>query len=422
MKTSPRMFIISAIIYCFTLILSTSCSKERELYAHLEEVPTDASVDSVNSTNAEVTNTKNLNPDSLNTDSLNIEVSFDSIPLSYTNTTVSISGNQFFINGKPTYEGRYYKGNKIEGLLMNSRMVQGIFDDLNPTTKHHFKYSDTGSWDADRNTSEFIAAMTEWKENGLLAFTLNLQGGSPTGYGNAQAWINSAFNEKGDLRPSYMSRLKRVLDEANRLEMVVILGYFYFGQDELLENETAVINAVDNITNWILEKGYKNLLIEINNECDIYYDHSILKPERVDELIYRVKQTEKNGYRLLVSTSFRGTVVPKANVVMASDYILLHGNGVSKHSQLLKLIQDTRNVSGSDNKPIIINEDDHYNFDSEDNNFSAAIEEYASWGYFDYRKSGESYENGFQSIPVDWGINSTRKKDFFSKLKEVTGY
>lgn len=421
MKTSPNLFVITSLIFCFLLTLSASCSKEKELYTDLQEVSSESTLvsaaDSIASGNSEISN-----PDIITTDSLGTIISIDSIQSGSTNTTVSISGNQFFINGKPTYEGRYYNGNKIEGLLMNSRMVQGIFDDLNPATKHHFKYSDTGTWDADRNTTEFINAMAEWKSNGLLAFTLNLQGGSPTGYGNTQAWLNSAFDKKGELRPAYMSRLKRVLDEANNLEMVVILGYFYFGQDEILENEEAVTNATDNITNWILESGYKNLLIEINNECDIPYDHSILGPARVHELINRVKKIEKNGYRLLVSTSYRGTVVPKANVVMASDYILLHGNGVQKPSQLLKLINDTRNVNGSSNKPIIINEDDHFDFDAADNNFLSAIEGYASWGYFDYRKSGEGYENGFQSVPVDWGINSTRKKSFFSKLKEVTGY
>ena len=47
-------------------------------------------------------------------------------------TVVSIVGEDFHINGKPTYEGRTWNGHRIEGLLMNSRMVQGIFDDLNP--------------------------------------------------------------------------------------------------------------------------------------------------------------------------------------------------------------------------------------------------------------------------------------------------
>src|SRR2546426_5644919 len=44
-------------------------------------------------------------------------------------TAVSIRGDAFLINGRPTYEGREYNGSKIEGLLMNSRVVQGIFDD-----------------------------------------------------------------------------------------------------------------------------------------------------------------------------------------------------------------------------------------------------------------------------------------------------
>lgn len=33
------------------------------------------------------------------------------------------------------------------GLLSNSRMVQGIFDDLNPATRDQFQYADTKKWD-----------------------------------------------------------------------------------------------------------------------------------------------------------------------------------------------------------------------------------------------------------------------------------
>lgn len=66
---------------------------------------------------------------------------------------VSIKGNQFYINEELTYKGRYWQGNKIEGLLFNSRMVQGIFDDLNPTTRDRFNYADTKVWSAGRNTN-----------------------------------------------------------------------------------------------------------------------------------------------------------------------------------------------------------------------------------------------------------------------------
>ena len=60
--------------------------------------------------------------------------------------TVSIEGEQFMLNGEATYKGRYWEGHKIEGLLMNSRMVQGIFDDMNQETAGKWKYPDTGTW------------------------------------------------------------------------------------------------------------------------------------------------------------------------------------------------------------------------------------------------------------------------------------
>ena len=90
-------------------------------------------------------------------------LNLSNISLMAQRTLVEIKGQQFYINGKPTYEGRTWKGNKIEGLLMNSRMVQGIFDDSNPETVVEFTYADTKKWDADRNTNEFVAAMPLWK-------------------------------------------------------------------------------------------------------------------------------------------------------------------------------------------------------------------------------------------------------------------
>jgi hypothetical protein len=335
-------------------------------------------------------------------------------------TEVSIKENQFYINGELTYKGRYWQGNKIEGLLFNSRMVNGIFDDLNPKTRQSFAYADTKKWDANRNTNEFVANMESWKNHGLLAFTLNMQGGSPLGYGN-NGWINSAFEPNGDLNSKYMSRLNKILKKADKLGMVVILGYFYFGQDQYLTDEKAVINATDNITNWIKSKKYKNIIIEINNECNLAYDHKILQPERVTELITRVQGNDKNGYKLLVSTSYTGGTLPNANVVKVADFLLLHGNGVAEANKVAQLVDDTRQIEGYHNQPIINNEDDHFEFEKENNNFTATVKKYASWGFFDYRMKGEGQAEGYQSVPVDWGINSERKKGFFKKLKEITG-
>lgn len=336
-------------------------------------------------------------------------------------TSVSIAGEDFQLNGKPTYAGREWHGHRIEGLLMNSRMVQGIFDDLNPDTVKRWSYPDTGKWSADRNTDEFIAAMPEWRKHGLLCFTINLQGGSPEGYSREQPWNNSAFDAEGNLRVEFMARLKRILDRADELGMAVIVGYFYFGQDERLKDEAAVIHATDEATRWLLDGGWRNVLIEVNNEAGNHYDHEILQPARVHELIERVKATRRGDRRLLVSTSFSGGRVPAENVVHASDYILLHGNGIKEPGGIISLVKRTRAVHGYTPKPVVINEDDHFDFDEPENNFTAAVAEHVSWGFFDYRMKREGFDEGYQSVPVNWGISSERKRGFFKLLGEITG-
>ncbi len=336
-------------------------------------------------------------------------------------THVTIHGEMFHINGRPTYAGREYNGKKIEGLLMNSRMVQGIFDDRNPETVPRWAYPDTGRWDAQRNTREFIAAMPTWRDHGLLAFTINLQGGSPEGYSQQQPWHNSALNADGSLHPEYMQRLEQVLDAADSLGVAVILGIFYFGQDERLENEAAVIRGVDDTVQWVLRKGYRNVLIEINNECNVRYDHAILQPDRVHELIERAKGITHENRRLLVSTSYGGGTIPRENVVRAADYLLLHGNGVKDPQRISAMVRQTRQVAGYRPMPILFNEDDHFDFDRPTNNFLAAVGEYASWGYFDFRQRDEPFEAGYQSVPVDWQIGHSRKQGFFGMLSKITG-
>ena len=335
-------------------------------------------------------------------------------------TAVSIVGDEFYINGKPTYAGRTWNGHKIQGLLLNTRVVQGIFDDRNTNTVARWAYPDTGKWDAQRNTREFIAAMPEWRRHGLLAFTINLQGGMPVSGANSQPWHNSAFEADGTLREDYLARLEGIINRADELGMVVIVGYFYFGQDERLRNEAAVMRATDNATHWLLDHNWRNVLVEIDNECDMSYDHAILKSARVHELIGRVKNTTRDGRWLLVGTSYSGGAIPRENVVRAADFLLLHGNSTPDPKKIAAMVRRTRAVPGYTPKPVLFNEDDHYNFDQPTNNFTAAIGEYASWGYYD--QGTNNYADGYQSPPVNWGINTEHKQGFFKLVGEITGY
>lgn len=335
-------------------------------------------------------------------------------------TRVALRGQQFLINGRLTYSGKSYSGFSMEGLLMNLRAVQATFDDLNPETRGRWAYPDTKKWDAKRNTREFLAVLPVWRRHGLLAFTVNFQGGSPEGYSKAQPWINSAFRADGSLRPEYLDRMSQVIERADSLGMVVILGYFYFGQDQVLEDEAAVVRAVDNATNWVLDRGYTNVLVEINNETNVKaYDHDILRPGRVHELIERVKGMQRDGRRLLVSTSFGGQTPATDNVVKAADFVLLHGNGPEDANAIRRMISQTRQSPSWRPMPVVINEDDHFGFNNADNHMLTAVSEKVSWGYFDPGKS--NYMDGYQCPPVRWRNVTARKREFFAKLKEMTG-
>ena len=340
-------------------------------------------------------------------------------------TVVSIVGDDFHINGEPTCAGREYRGMRIEGLLMNARFVQATFDDLNPETRARWDYPDGRAWDAEANTRAFVAMMPQWRQAGLLSFTFNLQGGSPTGYSKVQPWHNSAFTETGDLREAYMRRVAMVLDEADRLGMAPILGLFYFGQDQRLQDEAAVIRGVENVVDWLIARGDRHVLIEIANEANINYDHPIILADRVHELVERVRQRSAGKLdtpagRLLAGASMSGGAIPPDTLIAASDFLLLHGNGVSEPDRIREMVDECRARPTCRGQPVVFNEDDHEGFDEPDSNMLAAVSRHASWGHFDYRREGEPFEAGYQSVPTDWTTSHPRKQGFFRLLNEIT--
>jgi hypothetical protein len=342
-------------------------------------------------------------------------------------TVVSIANGGFAINGTPTYPGRSWNGHRIEGLLFNSRMANAIADDENPATRGAWAYAD-GDWDAERSTREFIAALPAYRAHGLLAVCLNLQGGSPQGYSWHQPWKIGGFTADGALKPDWAARLEQVIAACDRVGMAVILGLFYGKQSGTLKDEAAVKAAVTNVVDWQIARGVQNVLLEIGNEVDLpLFAHDIIGAARCHELIALAK--ERGAGRLLVSTSLVTLRTPPAAILAAADFLLPHGNPVhgpdgpfqpSPHGIRLQVAR-WRASPGYRGQPIVYNEDDHYDFDRPDNHLIAAVDSGASWGFFDYRRIRERFEDGFQSLPVDWTISSSRKRGFFGLLKEITG-
>jgi hypothetical protein len=121
----------------------------------------------------------------------------------------------------------------------------------------------------------------------------------------------------------------------------------------------------------------------------------------------------RGGRRLLVGTSYGGGTPAGANVVQASDFLLLHGNGPDDPARIRRMIQTSRGVETWRPMPVLINEDDHFRFDEAENHMMTALRERVSWGYFD--------PEGYQCPPVKWGIDTDRKRQFFSKCRQLTG-
>ena len=65
--------------------------------------------------------------------------------------------------------------------------------------------------------------------------------------------------------------------------------------------------------------------------------------------------------------------------------------------------------------------------DRPDNNFMAALSRRAGWGFFDPGPGAGgglapgNYADGYQNVPVNWSVNTPRKRAFFDLLRQVTG-
>ena len=359
-------------------------------------------------------------------------------------TQLSILGKDFLLNDKPTYSGRVFEGHRIEGLLFNVRAVQATFDDANPETRRHWAYPDTGEWDPERNVTEFCEALPSWRDHGVLAFTINFQGGGPLYIPEIyQNYNNNGFTPEGELKPAYADRIERVLACADELGMVVIVGLFYWVNVLKMRDEKAIWHAAYEAVSFLDGIGYRNVLVEIANEIEVVVrntGYDIFSPERSYEMISKLR---KEHPEILYSTSHMASHVnpskgvPPDSLIESVDFVLLHGNG-TRPPRLETAIRDVQAmpVYMENPKPIVINEDS-----PAVPNLDAAWRNAASWGYYDQGFEGQGddpYEryqnhprrnngpfeelNGFQTPPVNWTINSRFKRDFFTQVAKITGY
>ena len=246
-------------------------------------------------------------------------------------TRVAIKDGRWLLNDSVTYGGA-----KAEGLLMNVRMVNAVFEDAKRP-----------GFDPDANTRRFSAAIPDYVAHGVRAFTINLQGGMP-GYEGA---VNSAFDAEGNLRDEYLKRVRRVIEACDRAGAVVILGCFYQRQDQALKDEAAVRAAVANVAQWIRGSGFTNVVLEIANEYGHGgFDHKLLRTAAGQVELMTLARKVHPG--LLVSTSPVTSGIVPGEVARAADFVLVHFNG-TKLEEIPARLKMLREFG----KPVVCNED-----------------------------------------------------------------
>lgn len=247
-------------------------------------------------------------------------------------TQVSLAGNHWLINGRPINAGT-----PTEGLLLNVRMVNAVFEDRHKP-----------DFDAEANTDRFIARISEYARHGVNAFTLCLQGGMP-GYEGA---LNSAFEPDGSLRAGYLRRVERAIRACDQHGVIVILGLYYQRQSRLLHDETAVRAGVVNAATWIRERGFPNVVLEVANEYPHKgFAHDIIRSPAGQAGLIRLAQATAPG--LLVTASGYGDGRVHAEVATACDFLTPHWNG-TKVEDIPARVAALREFG----KPIVCNEDD----------------------------------------------------------------
>src|SRR5262249_16755275 len=207
----------------------------------------------------------------------------------------------FYVRSRPgeawqkTYSSGEYRA-QAKGKLMNIRLVQALYHDEWLTARR---------FNPDANTNSVIAALDFYKSHGVLMINVCLQGGQAGydhqiygldrsngyRYGPEHGTHVSAFRPDGSLKAEWLRRLERLLSAADQRGMDVNLMYFYQGQDELFDSTEAIHKAARNITEWLIEKKFHNVIIDIANEWDLRGDHWDFASYIPENILKLIKET-----------------------------------------------------------------------------------------------------------------------------------
>jgi len=195
----------------------------------------------------------------------------------------------------------------------------------------------------------------------------------------------------------------------------------------------------DHVVDWLSDQGLRNVLIEIANErMGVQTKRGEVSAlELIPRMRERWRAHHSRGEPLYLSTAHGGGgALPPRELVKIADFVLLHGNGQSP-ARHVEMIEATRRIvaevrENPDAMPILFNEaGPWWEVDQMDKWMEAmkeCVRRHVSWGYFTQgtgkieqgRRVDQPYISGYQTPPVNWGINTDEKRRFFTELANIT--
>jgi len=328
--------------------------------------------------------------------------------------------DRFYLRMGTRWEQTYSHGpyrSKARGRLMTLWLPNALFEDEWLTERE---------FDPDDNTNRVIAVLDVYAAYGVGAVGVSLQGGDP-GYAKDVNGVSrsgvanggkehgsrvSAFKPDGSLKQSWMGRLERLLRETNRRGMVVCLAYFGRGQDEVFESEQAIVAAARNMTDWLIEKNFRNVVIDVAPGWDLEpenWDNGSFIPEYIAHVLEDVRERfHEAAFALPIGASSGSDMSYPASLAQLCDVVLVQGNGLSPSRKRVRL-QELQ----SNQRPVwMVSDDNGHELDSaalsrETASADVLFVNGAGWGFrppawvhqfpFGYRPGPTSKLNGASS-------------------------
>jgi hypothetical protein len=293
--------------------------------------------------------------------------------------------------------------------------------------------------DTEKIKYEFIKNLPEWRKSGVNLITAGLQSPNPFAeyYKKAReqdktkdiSFDSSGIKPDGSLDLDYLENAGEIIKEANKYGFCVLVNLLSPACENIFEDEYAIVNGIFNAVDWLLEKNFSNILVNITDISHTFYKSSVLNPGGIIRILKSIKslrslkeKKERTGNNIIFGAgikSFAG--VGEKNIseyIKFSDFIPVYADNTKKMLEKIYFFQARTQAKNKKIPMVVVKGDDlsdkHNSYGK--NNLAEASENNASWCYYD--------RDGFvilqtKSKSIDWDKNSSPAKKRFFKAAET---